>query len=142
METDPVKLDDYLYYNVQSLPEPVRNVTDWFADQGSAGRVIIIPDRDFGGDNNRVVLPVLARNTLDDQGISNNLWYEEVVPHETVFYLPVISNGTADGDRTLERFHSFITAEGNCLVQFGGNATIGYGLTRVSALQQREVACT
>ena len=142
VETDPVKLDDYLYYNVQSLPEPVRNVTDWFADQGSAGRVIIIPDRDFGGDNNRVVLPVLARNTLDDQGISNNLWYEEVVPHETVFYLPVISNGTADGDRTLERFHSFITAEGNCLVQFGGNATIGYGLTRVSALQQREVACT
>lgn len=135
VETFPVKLDDHLYADVQPLPEPVRNVTGWFADAGSVKKVMIIPDQDFGGGNNRVDLPVLARNNLDDQGISKNLWYEEVVPHETVFYLPVLSNGTADGDRALERFHSFISAEGNCLVQFGGNATIGYGLTRVSALQ-------
>lgn len=135
VQTDSVKLEDYRYDDVQPVPEPIKNVLGKFVNAGSVNRIMIIPDFDFGGGNNRVVLPVLARNYLDDQGISKNLWYEEVVPHESVFYLPVLSNGTADGDNALDKFHSFISTEGNYLVQFGGNATIGYGLTRVSALQ-------
>ena len=71
-------------------------------------------------------LPVSARNQLDN-GISQNLWYEEVVPHETVFYLAVLSNGTMPGDQALESFDKVIKADK--LFQFGGNATIGYGLT-------------
>ena len=133
-ETDPIKLEDYVYDNIQPVPEVIAKASRSFAGSASMQKVMIIPGFAFGGGRNRVVLPVLARNCLDDQGISRHLWYEEVVPHETVFYLPVLSNGTAEGDRALDMFHSFISAGGGSLVQFGANATIGYGLTKVSAL--------
>ena len=134
IETDPVKLEDYKYSNIQPVPKAISKALGFFVNNESIQKVMIIPDFDFGGGRNRVVLPVLARNRLDAQGISQSLWYEEVVPHESVFYLPVLSNETADGDRALDTFHSSITAGGGSLVQFGANATIGYGLTRVSAL--------
>lgn len=76
----------------------------------------------------KINLPVLARNYLEN-GISKNLWYEEVVPHEAVFYTAVLSDGTTDGDAALTNFDGFIKT--NKLVQFGGNASIGYGLTEV-----------
>lgn len=64
-------------------------------------------------------LPVLARNQLEN-GISKNLWYEEVVPHQSVFYFMVL---TPDRDEPLA-FEE--------LVQIGGNASIGYGFTKIT----------
>lgn len=60
-------------------------------------------------------LPVIARNYLDN-GISKNLWYEEVVPRESVF----VACFQAPDD---------ILAKGldGKVVQLGGNATVGYG---------------
>ena len=63
-------------------------------------------------------LPVTARNCLEN-GKSANLWYEEVVPHKSVFYTVVITPNT----------ENFDALEGQ-LVQIGGGASIGYGLTR------------
>lgn len=71
-------------------------------------------------------LPVIARNHLDN-GISTNLWYEEVVPHQSMFYFFVLSE-----DQSL--LDDFKNAINNAkVIQFGGNATIGYGLCKVSA---------
>ena len=67
-------------------------------------------------------LPILARNVLDGNGISKNLWYEEVVPHESVFYFAVI---TPDDDCKLE-------FEEDRHVQFGGNASVGNGYCTVT----------
>lgn len=78
-----------------------------------------MPDETF----RHISLPVMARNKLDD-GKSSNLWYEEVVPHESIFYFPVI----ADNEKLLERFIEQLDGH---VVQFGGNATIGYGLCKV-----------
>ena len=39
----------------------------------------ILPEETF----KKIELPVLARNKLDN-GISKNLWYEQVVPHESL----------------------------------------------------------
>lgn len=129
-----VKLEDYAYNSIQPIPEDIASVIKEFIPDQSRKQVLIIPDQDFGGGNNRVLLPVLARNCLDKQGISINLWYEEVVPHDAIFYLPILSNGTTDGDNALKDFNSFLLSKNNNLVQFGGNATIGYGLTKVSLL--------
>lgn len=83
----------------------------------------------------KINLPVLARNQLDN-GISNNLWYEEVVPHEAIFYTAVLSDGTDSGNRALHSFDEYITGEnGQPLVQFGGNASVGYGLTKISKME-------
>ena len=83
----------------------------------------------------KINLPVLARNHLDN-GISQNLWYEEVVPHEAVFFTAVLTDGTSSGDEALESFDQHITGEkGYSLVQFGGNASVGYGLTKISKVE-------
>ena len=131
---DQVKLEDHTYDDIQPIPETIVSIINRFVPGQFLEQVLIIPDQDFGGGSNRVLLPVLARNCLDEQGISFNLWYEEVVPHDAVFYLPVLSDGTLDGDRALNDFNDFLLSKDHSLVQFGGNATIGYGLTRISVL--------
>ncbi|MBQ8000280.1 MAG: type III-B CRISPR module RAMP protein Cmr4 [Ruminococcus sp.] len=65
-------------------------------------------------------LPVVARNCLGDKP---NLWYEEVVPHDSVFYFAVISPDKDDTKYAIPEF-----------VQFGGNASIGCGYTQVTAI--------
>lgn len=60
-------------------------------------------------------LPIIARNTLEN-GESKNLWYEQILPAETVFYT-IISE---DGNKLKDALDGKI-------VQIGANATIGYG---------------
>ncbi len=66
-------------------------------------------------------LPVMARNHLEN-GISKNLWYEEVVPHGSIFTFAIMA--PVDDD-------SFEIPE---IVQFGGHSSIGCGFTRVTKL--------
>ncbi|MTB64581.1 CRISPR-associated protein Cmr4 [Streptococcus sp. zg-86] len=73
-------------------------------------------------------LPVLARNCLNN-GKSENLWYEEVVPHKTIFYLIVVSQYD-----NLELLNQFDQVVANQVVQFGANASIGYGLCKMTGL--------
>lgn len=72
-------------------------------------------------------LPVLARNQLED-GISNNLWYEQVVPHKSIFTFVVSS----DYENVLQSFADVLKKP--AYIQFGGNASIGYGLCRVEKI--------
>ena len=77
-----------------------------------------IPDPEFislCSDDN---LPIIARNVLDN-GESKNLWYEQVIPAETVFYTLIDDKG--DGKLFGELTKS------DTIVQIGANATIGYG---------------
>ncbi|HUM51390.1 MAG TPA: type III-B CRISPR module RAMP protein Cmr4 [Chitinophagales bacterium] len=63
-------------------------------------------------------LPVIARNRL---GENNNLWYEEIVPHQTIFITFI---GASEEDDT---FNTALTSE---LIQIGANASVGYGLCK------------
>lgn len=74
-------------------------------------------------------LPVLSRNCLED-GRSTNLWYEEVVPHESVFSFAVLAD---DSDR--DYLNAFADTVRDQVVQFGGNASIGYGLCRLTVME-------
>lgn len=65
-------------------------------------------------------LPVIARNHLED-GISDNLWYEEIIPHQSVFYSFV---GVPTANQYFEEFNKALIAQ---LIQIGANASIGYG---------------
>lgn len=68
-------------------------------------------------------LPVIARNQLEN-GISKNLWYEEVVPRFSRFFqftlVPV------DDNKSINSFVGDLTNTTNTF-QIGANATIGYG---------------
>ena len=72
-------------------------------------------------------LPVIARNNLDN-GISQNLWYEEVVPREALFGFTLLVP-----EKSLN-FTFFAKRFENQVLQLGANATIGYGLCHLTKL--------
>lgn len=63
-------------------------------------------------------LPVIARNCLEN-GKSVNLWYEELVPHQSVFYFAAL---------VPEEISLFAEKQ---VVQIGGNASIGCGFCEI-----------
>lgn len=96
----------------------------------------IFTDEDF----NEAVsnLPVIARNKLNN-GRSENLWYEEVVPRESIFYtlFNFYDNFNEEGkdkrgktDKTVfeKQYKEFEKKLLNDHVQIGANASIGYGI--------------
>lgn len=78
-------------------------------------------------------LPVQARNVLEN-GKSQNLWYEEVVPHESIFFAVVLTDGQED------KLYEFIQKQGG-IVQFGADASIGYGFCKVDKLEKAGMHC-
>ncbi|MFZ5985765.1 MAG: type III-B CRISPR module RAMP protein Cmr4 [Bacillota bacterium] len=66
-------------------------------------------------------LPVIARNYLEN-GISENLWYEEFVPRESCF-LALIDNNSKD-EEIGRKFRDFLNQN---VIQIGANASVGYG---------------
>lgn len=69
-------------------------------------------------------LPVIARNCRVEG--KENLWYEEVVPHGSILYFAVIYPYGEDKELDFPE-----------VVQFGGNASIGYGLVKIEKLQTK-----
>ncbi|MCI0619017.1 hypothetical protein L0244_39105, partial [bacterium] len=70
-------------------------------------------------------LPVIARNQLNN-GISKNLWYEEVAPHQTLFitYIAATNNDFCDFEKELLQ-----------PLQIGGNASVGYGVCQFHKIE-------
>lgn len=92
-------------------------------DMGS----VLLPDSDFKMLCDNGHLPVFARNYLND-GQSENLWYEQVLPRFSRLYFTVL---VPDGDTYFSQFNEYITQS---LVQIGANATVGYGYCRLTNL--------
>lgn len=72
-------------------------------------------------------LPIVARNYLNN-GISDNLWYEEYVPREARFLTMVTRE-----DSSTDHLGQYL-AENDQLAQLGANATVGYGLCEFKKL--------
>lgn len=91
---------------------------DMLKERVSAPGFLELACRDFSKLCDDEHLPIIARNKLDN-GTSENLWYEQVIPAETVFCAMI------------DDYDGKLTA---CLddqyVQIGANATIGYGLCK------------
>lgn len=84
---------------------------------------------------------VIARNILDDETkTSKNLWYEEVVPADAVFYaiMKTVYRAAA-GQSVLE---TMVKAIGNEIIQIGGNETVGHGFVQMSSDLARSLPAT
>jgi len=81
-------------------------------------KLVLFSDEDFKTITDDYNLPVIARNQLEN-GVSKNLFYEQVVPREARFYF-FVSNYSSTNDLS------------ECIdtkkIQLGANGTIGYGL--------------
>lgn len=81
-------------------------------------------------DFKNIDMPVIARNRVKDieNDIEGNLWYEEIVPHQSLFYIPVLIDKCSEASLFFKEFDENVDKK---VVQFGGNASIGYGQTYV-----------
>ncbi|WP_449222163.1 type III-B CRISPR module RAMP protein Cmr4 [Tistrella mobilis] len=132
-------LEDRLFEAVEpALPDAIVDLIGrLIADDGARGRLsdqlCIISNHDFRwfAEN---ALPVQARNVLDPATkASNNLWYEESLPPDTLLYMTLTARGSADetGRTTVAGF-----VEGQKFLQFGGNETVGQGWVRAGRYPQ------
>jgi CRISPR-associated protein Cmr4 len=79
-------------------------------------------------------LPVNARNVLDDKTkTSTNLWYEETIPTDSIFYSIIIAR--AGQDDNLQDLQGLFSE--SPYIQLGGNETIGQGWCAISCWERR-----
>ncbi len=74
-------------------------------------------------------LQVNARNQLTDKKTSGNLWYEETLPIDSVFYM-LIFKRSKEGD--ISKFAE--TLRDDPYIQIGGNETVGQGWFNIVAI--------
>lgn len=100
------------------------NPTFYFAKPDDYNGKAVITDNDnftvLCSDDN---LPIIARNVLDN-GESKNLWYEQVLPAETVLYTIIQEEGEELAEALKDQ-----------IVQIGANATIGYGYCKFELMK-------
>jgi CRISPR type III-B/RAMP module RAMP protein Cmr4 len=83
-------------------------------------RLVVLNDDDFAWFCH-FGLPVQARNQLNDNKASQNLWYEETLPPDTLMYALLLSGQP----KSLSAVEDLIGQNG--YLQVGGNATVGQG---------------
>ena len=119
-DTDNLLIEDFDNFHT---PSEVKDCSIF----GNCENLMILSNEDFSEKVNDNNLPVIARNHLDN-GESKNLWYEQVVPHGSVFYFVVLYNND-------KHFDDFDKMFENKIIQIGANATIGYGFTKISKIK-------
>ena len=127
-DIEEVILEDYkVKYFEHTLSKEIKNI---FGDN-----LALLNDNDFNEFCEN--LPVVARNHLDN-GVSQNLWYEEIVPREAKFYF-FISIPThldnQDSDKLTNFDKSFNDTVKENIIQIGANASIGYGYSKIEVIQ-------
>ncbi len=103
------------------------NVLTPFLDESHLKAQLAIVDNDSFGYLCRYATPVNARNILNEHKTSDNLWYEETLPAETIMYLGLTSKKDISLITTLLKEKKYI--------QVGGNETVGMGWFEVSEYQ-------
>ncbi len=84
-------------------------------------QLVVINDANFSWFA-RYGLAINARNVLDENNkTSKNLWYEETIPPESLFYCLLLERN----DNALSKIHEIF--KNNPYLQAGGNETVGQG---------------
>lgn len=117
-------IDNIILEDIKSIYEKIeiKEIKEFLGNENIA----LISDNDF----KKLDLPVIARNKLEN-GESKNLWYEEIVPRESIFYffvtIPTNIDTTDNKEKIAPWIRNFEESILENLVQFGGNKSIGYG---------------
>lgn len=91
--------------------------------------IAITSDKEFLNLTNNYNLPVIARNNLEN-GVSKNLWYEQIIPRESRYYFVATTMPGKDTE-AVKLFDHFQTTTN---LQIGANASIGYGFCEINKL--------
>ena len=112
-------------YGVDSCIESNNAIFKMLSDIAEGVPVAIMKNEVF----QMIDLPIVARNHLID-GKSNNLWYEELVPHQSRFYFITLWEGNDE-----ENIYNYIIDEiPKIPISFGGNNSIGNGYCSIEVV--------
>ena len=116
-----------LFSNEIVIPETRENNKPFCSIKGFKAEVLKHEEFDQLCSNDE--LPIIARNVLEN-GESQNLWYEQVIPPETIFYTFLQYPGIKTENKADVKTSAPNTIEKaitDKIIQIGANATIGYG---------------
>jgi CRISPR-associated protein Cmr4 len=112
-----------------AVPDAIVNVLQAYLPESVSSRLerqlTILPNDDFAWFA-RYGLAVNARNQLTDKKTSNNLWYEETIPPDTLMYT-VLAERRGEPLKDLANIGHYL--------QVGGNETVGQGWFRLQGLE-------
>ena len=117
--------DDTFNYIVEKnvSDRPVVVLADKKKKDNQGREITITADKQFEDKCSDDNLPIIARNVLEN-GESKNLWYEQVLPAETVLYTII-----------QESSDNLAKALNGQIIQIGANATIGYGYCKFELMK-------
>jgi CRISPR-associated protein Cmr4 len=90
-------------------------------------RIALVSDQTMAELCSDLYLPVITRNAIDD-GESQNLWYEQILPRFTRLYFVNIWKS----ENQQKFVENTIVGNNKCALQVGGNASVSYGFTSIS----------
>lgn len=82
-------------------------------------------------------IPVVARNQINDDGTSGNLFYEEILPRKTHLYFLLGADSDIASNGAAKTFYDKFNAPGR-IYQFGANYSIGYGFSKITEIVSNE----
>ena len=116
-------------YGIDSCIESNNAIFKMLSDIAEGVPVAIMKNEVF----QMIDLPIVARNHLID-GKSNNLWYEELVPHQSRFYFITLWEGNDE-----DNIYQYIIDEiPKIPISFGGNNSIGNGYCSIEVVETEE----
>lgn len=130
----------------EELGEALREIREKLLPEGAGEYLLDKFTRDFVlvGDEEfrhlcRTGTQVSARVQLDENKTSRNLWYEESLPPETVFYAVLLAQSSRNGkvmneEEVMKSFEAASIQGDGGLLQVGGNETVGQGWCSVRLL--------
>lgn len=117
-------LEDFVFY-LQGTPDDV--LFD-FGDIKIRKKDVYVVDENIFKYLVNNATQVIARNVLSKEKTSDNLWYEEALPADTVLYSFILPSVTNNDELSKLKSPDLLDKK---VVQIGGNETVGYGLTKI-----------
>lgn len=134
-----VTVNDYVILEEMSFKK--KNIVDftWLDDKFGIEiektRIAVIPDNIFSYLVKNAT-EINARIKIDQtKGVvyEGALWYEELVPAESIFYSLVLERK----ENCINEFRTFISKDERAIFQFGGDETLGRGFAKVTIFNGR-----
>ncbi|KGN96606.1 CRISPR-associated protein Cmr4 [Porphyromonas sp. COT-108 OH2963] len=127
IRTKQDKPTSYTLKTNETLKEPIKELANLLSAPSNIEEMLPEgTERDLSNEDLEQ-LPVIARNKLDN-GKSENLWYEEVVPAESRFVFFV----SYDNEKIFASFNEIIQKG---VIQIGANGSIGYGFCKITNIK-------
>jgi len=121
-ETD-LEVEDYIRYNKVEIESEKEKLIKKYLDVDI--RNLAIFNDDIFKEICEGSIPVVARNKIGEDGTSENLFYEEVLPRRSKLWFML---GFDENETINPKFKERLTSD---IIQFGANASIGYGVSKI-----------